>query len=345
MRRVLCGMAALVMLAGAAAAAETALDRDTVNAARFEPGRKPATKDGSKRPDPLLIKAQVLLDRARFSPGVIDGRDGSNFDGALKAFAEARDEGKGKTATGRLDGALWDALAGTSQDPVLTDYTITEKDAAGPFAETIPDKMEEQADLKALSYTGPAEMLAERFHMSRALLEALNPGKALDKPGTVITVAALPPMSVGKPDAKSLPEEPKVQRIVVDKEALQLRAYAGDGTLVAVYPASVGSEEKPAPEGTFTVKGIAFDPDYTYDPKYGFKGVGAKHKFTIRPGPNNPVGVVWIDLSAESYGIHGTPDPEKVGKAASHGCIRLTNWDARDLARHVARGATVEIGG
>ncbi|ACA14601.1 ErfK/YbiS/YcfS/YnhG family protein [Methylobacterium sp. 4-46] len=336
MRRVLAVCVANVLVLGAAAAAP-ALDRDAVNGARFEAGahRKPA----GKRPDPVLIKAQVLLDRARFSPGAIDGRDGDNLRGALKAFAEA----KGMPASGHLDGRLWEALAGSSQDPVLTDYALTKADAEGPYAEEIPAKMEDQAELKALSYTGPAEMLAERFHMSRALFDALNPDKDLGRAGTVVTVAAVPPLATDRP-GKGLPEEPKVARIVVGKEALQVRAYGGDGALLAVYPASVGSEEKPAPEGRFKVEGVTLNPTYTYDPKYAFKGVEATRKFTIKPGPNNPVGLVWIELSAESYGIHGTPEPEKIGKSESHGCIRLTNWDARDLALHVARGATVEIG-
>ncbi|WP_407521804.1 L,D-transpeptidase family protein [Methylobacterium oryzisoli] len=326
--------------AGGTQAAERrapALDLETVNAARFDPDEKPARS--SKRPDPLLVKAQVLLDRARFSPGAIDGRDGENLRGALKAFAQA----KGLKASGRLDGKLWEALAATNADPALTTYTLTEADLRGPFADKIPDKMEEQADLKALAYTSPAEMLAERFHMSRALFDALNPDEDL-KAGSVVTVAGVEPMGTDRPNAKELPDDPKVSRIVVDKEALQVRGYAEDGALLRVYPSSIGSEEKPAPKGNFKVKGVAFNPDYTYDPKYGFAGVKADRKFTIRPGPNNPVGLVWIDLSAESYGIHGTPDPEKVGKSESHGCVRLTNWDARDLARHIAKGATVEFG-
>jgi lipoprotein-anchoring transpeptidase ErfK/SrfK len=201
--------------------------------------------------------------------------------------------------------------------------------------------MEEQADLKELGYTNSREMLAERFHMSRDLVSALNPGKPLDKAGTTVVVAAVDPMSLDKPKGKDLPQEPKVERIEVDKTSRDVRALGADGKLIAYYPASIGSTEKPAPSGETKVKGVAFDPSYTYNPKYAFKGVKAQHKFTIQSGPNNPVGVVWIDLAIPSYGIHGTPEPEKVGKTESHGCIRLTNWNARDLATRVARGAKV----
>ncbi len=352
--------------AGTAGAAETPLTAEAINQAQFaagpaegaaepgqsasdkaEAGRETAKEKGrekaaaEKRPDPLTIRTQVLLDRAGFSPGAIDGREGDNLRGALAGFAKA----KGQAFSGRLDAAVWQALAGTSTDPAVQRYTLTEEDAAGPYAKAIPPKMEEQADLKALSYTSPAEMLAERFHMSRGLLEALNPDAVLTKAGTVITVAAVPPMETGRIPGKELPEAPKVKRIEVDKQALQVRAYGEDGALIHLYPASIGSEEKPAPSGTLTVEGVAFDPTYTYNPKYEFKGVEAKRKFTIKPGPNNPVGLVWIDLSGnDGYGIHGTPEPEKVGKTESHGCIRLTNWDARDLAKHVERGAKVDFG-
>ncbi|KMO14052.1 L,D-transpeptidase family protein [Methylobacterium platani] len=355
---------ALVMigLSGAAGAAETSLTPEAINGAQFGAGASEGSQEAGgkraedrkaekdtrtsgrtdeKRPDPLTIRTQVLLDRAGFSPGAIDGRDGDNLRGALAGFARAR----GQSFSGTLDAPLWQALSATSQDPAVTQYTLTDQDVAGPYVEEIPPKMEEQADLKALSYTSPAEMLAERFHMSKALLEALNPGTPLTKAGTAITVAAVPAMETGRIPAKELPEAPKVGRVEVDKEAHQVRAYGDDGTLLHLYPASIGSEEKPAPTGILKVEGVAFDPTYTYNPKYEFKGVEAKHKFTIKPGPNNPVGLVWIDLSGnDGYGIHGTPEPEKVGKTESHGCIRLTNWDARDLAKHIERGAKVDFG-
>ena len=136
---------------------------------------------------------------------------------------------------------------------------------------------------------------------------------------------------------------PKVARIEVDKAERAVRAFDQDGQLVAFYPASIGSEEKPAPSGTFKVKGVAYNPSYHYDPKFKFKEVKTQRKFTVKPGPNNPVGAVWIDLTAPSYGIHGTPNPDKIGKTESHGCIRLTNWDALALAKMVHKGTQVDF--
>lgn len=328
-----------------------ALTADAVNAATLTPPqsgkadaktRRSKSRDAKNRAaktDPLILKAQVLLDRARFYPGAIDGRKGENYQHALSAFAVAQ----GLPATTDLTQEVWDKLQATSDKPVMTDYTLTDADASGPYVDRIPPKMEEQAELKALSYTNPREMLAERFHMSRDLVSALNPGKPLDKAGTTIAVAAVDPMTLDKPKGKELPQDPKVERIEVDKGSRDVRAYGADDKLISYYPASIGSSEKPAPSGYTKVKGIAFDPDYTYNPKYAFKGVKAQHKFSIQAGPNNPVGLVWIDLAIPSYGIHGTPEPEKVGKTESHGCIRLTNWNVRDLAMHVARGAKVSF--
>ncbi|AWN38739.1 L,D-transpeptidase [Methylobacterium radiodurans] len=292
----------------------------------------------TERPDPLLVKVQVLLDRARFSPGAIDGRDGDNLQGAIAAYAAAQ----GLPATKAPTPALLDKLR-TDSKPVVTEYTVSEDDAKTPFVERVPRELEKQADLDSLGYTNAREMLAERFHMSRDLLSALNPGKPFDKPGTVLLVAAVTPLESGRPNSKELPQEPKVERIEVDKTSRDVRALDKDGKLVAYYPASIGSAEKPAPSGETKVTRVAFDPTYTYNPKYAFKGVKARRKFTVKAGPNNPVGAVWIDLAIESYGIHGTPEPENVGKTESHGCIRLTNWDARDLGLHVAKGARVSF--
>jgi lipoprotein-anchoring transpeptidase ErfK/SrfK len=165
------------------------------------------------------------------------------------------------------------------------------------------------------------------------LLKALNPNKWFDQAGTAISVA-----NVG---GTSSDDSRKGTKIEIDKQSHDLRALDGDGKLIAFYPASVGSEEKPAPSGTLKVTKISKDPTYTYNPKCHFKGVHAATKFTIKPGPTNPVGVVWIALTGEGYGIHGTPDPDKVGKTASHGCIRLTNWDAMDLSTRVEKGTPV----
>jgi lipoprotein-anchoring transpeptidase ErfK/SrfK len=322
------------------------LTEEAVNGAGFsappnddKPSKDKPSKD--KRPDALTIRAQVLLDRAHVSPGAIDGLQGDNYHKAIAAYAAA----KGLPATDRLTKEVWDALQSGDQAAAVKTYTVSKEDAAGPFVERIPRKMEEQADLKAMDYTNGREMLAERFHMSRDLLSALNPGKPFDKEGTTLLVAGVDPMGEDKPKGKDLPKDPKVERITVDKTTRDVRAFGADGKQLFYYPASIGSDEKPAPSGETTVKGVAFDPVYTYNPKYGFKGVKTKRAFSIKPGPNNPVGLVWIDLAIPSYGIHGTPEPERVAKTESHGCIRLTNWSARELAFHVARGAKVAFTG
>ena len=340
---VLTGAALLALAAAPAEArgkrkAEPApkLDAAAINAA--EPADQTASvQDGGKTRSALLVRAQVLLDRARYSPGSIDGRSGENFTGALAAFASANGVADGK----RLTPDLWSKLS-TSGDPAVIEYTVTEEDAKTTFVERIPARMEDQSKLERLGYVRASEMLAERFHMDEALLTTLNPGKDFAAAGTTILVANVAAMPAGKRAAKG-DDAPRVTRMEVDKTARRLTAFDKDGTVVGVFPASIGSGDKPAPSGTLTVKGVANDPVYTYDPKYAFKGVKAQRKFSIKPGPNNPVGVAWIDLSEDSYGIHGTAEPDKVGKAASHGCVRLTNWDVRRLAGLVERGAKVEF--
>ena len=305
-----------------AAAAAAGLDAAAINNAEF--GSKPPSDD---KVEPVVVKAQVLLDRARFSPGEIDGKLGENAQKALRAFAEAKGLATGKALTPEI----WSALAPTSKDPVIVEYTISENDVKGPFLEKLPAKMEEMKGLKALSYTSPREALAEKFHMSEGLLEALNSGKKFDRAGEVILVA-----NVLNKQAKLT-----VGRIEVDKSRQTVRAFDPSGALVAFFPATVGSEEKPTPNGSFKVVSTDANPNYRYNPDYKFKGVKSKKAFTIRPGPNNPAGSYWIGLSAEGYGIHGTPNPSKVSKTESHGCVRLTNWDVGLLGSNVKKGTPV----
>ncbi|MBF9198139.1 L,D-transpeptidase family protein [Microvirga terrestris] len=311
---------------GPALAAPQGLNSEAVNGAEW------TAKGGKgKEIDPVLIKAQVLLDRARFSPGVIDGHNGENLQNALKIFEKTHE----LKPDGAVDEEAWRKLAETSAEPVLIDYTITDEDVKGPFVD-IPDKLEDQAKLDRLGYSSPAELLAEKFHMDVDLLKALNPDQPFDKAGTAIVVANV--------NAKAdHGKKEKVAKIQIVKSEKVLRALGKDGAIMAVYPASIGSEEKPAPSGTHRVRAVAPNPNYTYNPDYAFKGVKAKEKFEVKPGPNNPVGSTWIDLSVESFGIHGTPEPEKVGKAYSQGCVRLTNWDVQELARMVEKGTPVEF--
>ena len=297
------------------------LDAAAINGAEFH--SKLSTDDVN----PVVVKAQVLLDRAQFSPGEIDGKLGENAQKALRAFAEAKGLPAGKTLTPEL----WTALAGTGNDPVMAEYTISEADAKGPFLKKLPAKMEDMKGLKALDFTSLREAIAEKFHMSEGLLTALNPGKKLDRAGEKILVA-----NVANKQSKL-----SIARIEVDKSRQTVKAFDPSGAMVAFFPATVGSEEKPTPSGSVKVTSADPNPNYRYNPDYKFKGVKSREAFTIKPGPNNPAGSFWIGLSVEGYGIHGTPNPSKVSKSESHGCVRLTNWDVGLLGRNVKKGTPV----
>src|SRR3954451_3852458 len=280
------------------------------------------------KPTPAGVRLQVLLDRAHFSPGEIDGKFGENAKKALRAYAEARQ----LPSSDALTEEVWKALTADDR-PATATYTITEQDVAGPFLSKVPSKMEDMKDIPRLGFTSPREGLAEKFHMSEQLLAALNPGRHFDRAGDTIVVHD--PASGG--DAAPA----KADRVEVDKIRQTVKLFDKSNGLIRFYPATVGSEEKPSPSGTLKVTEINKNPIYRYNPKYHFKDVHSRKPFTIKPGPNNPVGTVWINLSAERYGIHGTPSPGKISKAESHGCVRLTNWDAERVAGSVAKGTPV----
>ncbi|MFI0848004.1 L,D-transpeptidase family protein [Mesorhizobium sp. IMUNJ 23232] len=270
---------------------------------------------------------QVLMDRAGASPGVIDGKFGSNVDKAFAAYRELTGTNLKSTDTIGIKAAL-DASGGDA----LGMYEITPEDAAGPFVAAVPADYSEKAQLEHMSFTSVTEMLAERFHMDEGYLKALNPEANFSRPGTLVRVA-----NFGSNVTT------KVAHIIADKGQKQVRAYDAGGKLVVAYPATIGSADTPSPTGTHAVSRVAINPNYTYNPKLNFKQGENDKVLTIPPGPNGPVGSVWIALDKPTYGIHGTPDPSKIGKTESHGCIRLTNWDAQELAKLVSAGVIVEF--
>ncbi len=280
-----------------------------------------------------LVSFQVLLDRQGFSPGQIDGKAGANFSHTLVALQTA----KGLPTTGLADCETWKALGADTGEPAFTTYTLTDADVNGPF-EKIPPKLADQATLDTLGYQSMAELIAERFHISPALLRQLNRGVKMTA-GSAIKVPAVTPFDPNaKPVRDANADEITIQ---VSREESALRATRTDGTLVFFAPVSSGSLHDPLPPGAWKVSGVSWHPVFHYNPDLFWDAKPTDEKAAIKAGPNNPVGIVWVALNLEHYGIHGTPEPGNIGHTESHGCVRMTNWDAARLAALVKPGTAV----
>ena len=263
------------------------------------------------------LQTQVMLDRAGFSPGEIDASMGTSTKRALDAFVK--------------NGGDANALPAEAVQP----YTITEEDAAGPFTAAIPEDMVEKSKLPALGYSSIIEALGERFHTSPSLLKRLNPGASFAA-GEAIKVPA-----VSQLDAAASPQAPADTTVTVRRSTSDLIVEDSSGKVLMYAPVTTGSEHDPLPIGEWKVTVVQRNPKFHYNPALFWDAEPGHSKAMIPSGPNNPVGVAWIDLSREHYGLHGTPEPATVGKTASHGCVRLTNWDVTRLASLVRPGTKV----
>lgn len=316
----------VISLASVGAVHAQDLSREVINNADLSSFSSENSKESAPndQPDPVTIHLQVLLDRAGASPGVIDGLDGANVRKAISGFELLQ----GLPVDGKLDA---DVVARLSDDKgVVGPYIISPDDGDDIVAE-IPKDYAEQAKMTHLGYTSIAEKLAERFHMDVDLMYALNP-TAQFVPGETLSVAVI-----------GAPRTGNVKRIEAHRKAGELVAYDANDKVLAIYPATIGSEDNPSPSGKHKVNGVARNPPYVYNPKINFQQGKNKTKLTLPSGPNNPVGTVWIDLSEPTYGIHGTPEPSLIDKAGSHGCVRLTNWDVEELSSMVKPGVIVEF--
>lgn len=328
-----------------------------------------AIPDSDPRP---VMQAQVVLERLGFGTGVIDGKPGPSLTNAIEGFQESRN----LPVTGELDEATKAALAQWQKIPATRIVTIPAEWGRLTFA-ALPESPADQAKLDAMGYESLAEKLAERFHTTPQVLAELNPGgkpagaatgagtatPAADAGSTAVAFAPgqtirVPNIGADRIDASTVDnkdwlatlqslgvgtDQPKVARILVDESEGWLKAYDDKDVLVAMFTVTTGSRHDPLPIGDWDVKGKAYNPTYAYDPALLRGAPDSDAKQQLPAGPNSPVGVVWIDLSKDHYGIHGTPSPDTIGSAQSNGCVRLTNWDAARLAQMVSGSTKVEF--
>jgi lipoprotein-anchoring transpeptidase ErfK/SrfK len=281
----------------------------------------------------MVLAAQVMLDQAGFSPGEIDGRAGANLARAMAAFQHSR----GLPASGRLDHPAVERLRQEFRDqPAVVTYTVTDADVAGPFQPQIPTDLVEQSKLPSLDYRNALEALAEKFHASPVLLQSLNPGRAFTQAGEQIIVPNVMPS-----ETPAVPTRLTGVRLLVSKSTSALTVEDADGRVLFFAPVTTGSGHDPLPIGTWKVTGVQQSPVFHYNPDLFWDANPAHSKAKIPAGPNNPVGVAWIDISKPHYGIHGTPEPSKVGHVQSHGCVRMTNWDVRRVLQWARPGMVV----
>ncbi len=326
LKTVWCLVVTAMILLGASAA---------IAASHAAPSTQPA--------GPTELEMQVLLDRASFSPGEMDGTGGKNSRQALAAFETAR--GLAPGPRGRK--ALLEALGAGSFEPIVS-YTITAEDVAGPFTGTIPQDMTEMAKLPGLYYTSVLQELSERFHSAPALLRRLNlhahftVGENIRVPNVLgAEQAPLDAVPATSRDGKSAAVRAAAVRVVVSKKASVLMVYDRDGQVIFYAPVTSGSAHDPLPFGNWMITSVVRNPIYNYNPDRFWNANPADAKEKIAAGPNNPVGIVWMGLNAPHYGIHGTAEPELIGHSSSHGCVRMTNWDATRVADLVKNGTAV----